>query len=203
MAVFLYSVKEMKKVLLFGTLAIITTGLLVSCANFGDSLRYVNNDIKLGKIGKVVYLSPEIYPEFEGIEEPTYQAFFSAVTDKMYSMGNIKVNRIDTPMPYDTIDVPTLKTLCNNNMADLIVVPKVKYFKVGLGKYVLSNQVVVSMKAYNKMGDFVMEVAYDTYSGNGRLVGSAENSVKIGTTGAIQKMFKEFRKRKMLGVYIS
>ncbi|MDE5526412.1 pyruvate decarboxylase [Elizabethkingia meningoseptica] len=193
----------MKKVLLFGTLAIITTGLLVGCANFGDSLHYVNNDVKLGKIAKIVYLTPEIYPDFEGLEEPTYQAFFSAATDKLYDLGDIKLSKIDTPMPYDTIDVPVLKTLCNNNMADLIVVPKVKYFKVGLGKYVLSNQVVVSMKAYNKMGDFVMEVAYDTYSGNGRLIGSAENSVKIGTSGAIQKMFKEFRKRKMLGVHIS
>lgn len=199
----MHSDTGMKKVLLFGTLAIITTGLLVGCANFGDSLHYVNNDVKLGKIAKIVYLTPEIYPDFEGLEEPTYQAFFSAATDKLYDLGDIKLSKIDTPMPYDTIDVPVLKTLCNNNMADLIVVPKVKYFKVGLGKYVLSNQVVVSMKAYNKMGDFVMEVAYDTYSGNGRLIGSAENSVKIGTSGAIQKMFKEFRKRKMLGVHIS
>lgn len=199
----MHSDTGMKKVLLFGTLAIITTGLLVSCANFGDSLHYVNNDVKLGKIAKIVYLTPEIYPDFEGLEEPTYQAFFSAATDKLYDLGDIKLSKIDIPMPYDTIDVPVLKTLCNNNMADLIVVPKVKYFKVGLGKYVLSNQVVVSMKAYNKMGDFVMEVAYDTYSGNGRLIGSAENSVKIGTSGAIQKMFKEFRKRKMLGVHIS
>ncbi|AQX47345.1 pyruvate decarboxylase [Elizabethkingia meningoseptica] len=203
MAVFLHSDTGMKKVLLFGTLAIITTGLLVGCANFGDSLHYVNNDVKLGKIAKIVYLTPEIYPDFEGLEEPTYQAFFSAATDKLYDLGDIKLSKIDIPMPYDTIDVPVLKTLCNNNMADLIVVPKVKYFKVGLGKYVLSNQVVVSMKAYNKMGDFVMEVAYDTYSGNGRLIGSAENSVKIGTSGAIQKMFKEFRKRKMFGVHIS
>ncbi|SQG05780.1 Uncharacterised protein [Elizabethkingia meningoseptica] len=199
----MHSDTGMKKVLLFGTLAIITTGLLVGCANFGDSLHYVNNDVKLGKIAKIVYLTPEIYPDFEGLEEPTYQAFFSAATDKLYDLGDIKLSKIDIPMPYDTIDVPVLKTLCNNNMADLIVVPKVKYFKVGLGKYVLSNQVVVSMKAYNKMGDFVMEVAYDTYSGNGRLIGSAENSVKIGTSGAIQKMFKEFRKRKMFGVHIS
>lgn len=83
-------------------------------------------------------------------------------------------------------------------MADLIVVPKVKYFKVGLGKYVLSNQVIVSMKAYNKMGDFVMEVAYDTYSGNGRLVGSAENSVKSELREPFRKCSKNSARERCL-----
>ncbi|WP_244614331.1 pyruvate decarboxylase [Elizabethkingia argenteiflava] len=193
----------MKKVLFFKTLTIIAASLFVSCSNLGYGISYMNHDIKLDKINKVLYLNPEIYPDFEGIEEPTYQAFFSATTDTLYKLGNIKVKRIDTEMPYDDIDVPTLKVLCNNNMADLIIVPKVKYFKVGLGRYVLSNQVIVTMKSYDKMGNLVMEVFYDTYNGSGRLIGSAENSVKIGTTGAIQKMFKKFQQRKAIGTPIS
>lgn len=45
---------------------------------------------------------------------------------------------------------------------------------------------------------FVMETAYDTYKGNGRLLGSAENSVIIGTKGAIRKISKELRNRQVV-----
>lgn len=188
----------MKKILFFSALTIVTAGVLIGCATFGDSLHYINNDLKLGKINRIVYINPDIFPEFDGLEEPTNQAFFSAMSDKMHEMGDINVKRIDTPMPYDEVDLKTLKSLVNNNLGDLIIVPKVKYFKVGMGKYVFSNQVVVNMKIYDRMGNFVMEVGYDTYSGNARLLGSAENSVKLGTTGALNKMFKELRKRKMV-----
>ena len=70
-----------------------------------------------------------------------------------------------------------------------------KYFKVGFGKYVFSNQVIISMKLYNAEGDFVMEAAYDTYKGNGRMLGTAENSVIIGTKGALRKISKELKNR--------
>ena len=91
-----------------------------------------------------------------------------------------------------------MRDICRNNNADVAVIPKVKYFKVGFGKYVFSNQVIVSMKLYNANGDFVMETAYDTYKGNGRLLGSAENSVIIGTKGAIRKISKELRNRQVI-----
>jgi hypothetical protein len=43
-----------------------------------------------------------------------------------------------------------------------------------------------------------METAYDTYKGNGRLLGSPENSVIIGTKGAIRKISKELRNRQVV-----
>ena len=80
----------------------------------------------------------------------------------------------------------------------MAIIPKVKYFKVGFGKYVFSNQVVVSLKLYDSEGNYIMETSYDTYKGNARLLGSAENSVIIGTKGAIRKMEKELRNRQVI-----
>ena len=90
-----------------------------------------------------------------------------------------------------------IKESCINNCAEIAIVPKVKYFKVGLGKYVFSNQVIVSMKMYNNDGELVIENSYDNYKGSGRLLGSAENSIKIGTANVIKNMITELRSRNM------
>ncbi|MCG2793214.1 MAG: pyruvate decarboxylase [Weeksellaceae bacterium] len=168
--------------------------LLVSCANFGDSLVYKNKNIKISKIKTVLFFSPEIFPDIEEIKEPTYTAFYSATSDKMKSLGNVQYLQVDTPISFDSVDVKMVTEICKNNDADVAVIPKVKYFKVGLGSYVFSNQVIVSMKLYDSRGNFILETSYDTYKGNGRLLGSAKNSVIIGTKGAIRKMNKELRK---------
>ena len=102
---------------------------------------------------------------------------------------------IDEPMKYDSIDRELVKELCINNRAEVAVIPKVKYFKVGIGKYVFSNQVIISMKLYNNEGDLLVENSYDTYKGSGRLLGSAENSVKIGTSNVIKNMISELRNK--------
>ena len=167
--------------------------LLISCANYGDSLLYKNKNYKIPKIKTVLYFNPEVFPDISEIKEPTYSAFYTATSDKMKSLGNIKYLQIDTPISFDDVDTKTVKEICQNNNADVAVVPKVKYFKVGFGKYVLSNQVIVSMKLYDSNGQFIMETSYDTYKGNGRLLGSAANSVIIGTKGAIRKMDKELK----------
>jgi hypothetical protein len=83
--------------------------------------------------------------------------------------------------------------LCNND-ADFAIVPKVKYFKVGFGKYVFSNQVVISMKLFDATGNLLTETDYDTYRKNMRLLGSTENSIKIGTNGAIKGILKKLKK---------
>ncbi|QCX53846.1 pyruvate decarboxylase [Elizabethkingia sp. JS20170427COW] len=198
MAVFLQPRRDMKKVLLYGTLAAVAAGVLISCAGAGNSKTYINKDLKLGKIQRIVYLNPEIYPKFEALQEPTDMAFYSATSDRFRKMGDIQLARIDSPMEYDKIDIPTLKELCENNLGDLIVVPHVKYFKVGLGKYVFSNQVLVRLKVYNKEGKFVMETNYDTYKAGGKLKGSAENYVETGASEVFQKMFKELKKQKII-----
>ena len=51
------------------------------------------------------------------------------------------------------------------------------------------------MKIYNASGDMLAETSYDTYKRNGRLLGSAENSIKIGTTGALKNINKILRKK--------
>lgn len=183
--------KQMKTPLSSFFLTFYVSILLISCANYGDTLVYKNKDFKISKVKTVLYFNPEIFPDITEIKEPTYTAFYSATSDKMKSLGNIKYLQVDTPISFDDVDTKTVKEICQNNNADVAVIPKVKYFKVGFGKYVFSNQVVVSMKLYDSKGHFIMETSYDTYKGNARLLGSASNSVIIGTKGAIRKIHKE------------
>ena len=185
----------MKKNILFGILSAV---IWVSCAGFGQKLVYFNQNLKLEKINKVVYFQPDIFPEIEEIKSPTYQAFFSAVTDHMRMYNGLKTIQMDSSMPYDSVDVETLKEICKNNDAEVAIVPKIKYFKVGIGKYVFSNQVLVQLKLYDSKGNFLMETQYDSYRGNARLMGTAENSIKIGTKGAIKKMKQELRNKKII-----
>ncbi|MBP7173319.1 MAG: pyruvate decarboxylase [Cloacibacterium sp.] len=185
----------MKKNILFGILVAV---VLVSCAGFGQKLVYFNQNLKLEKINKVVYFQPDIFPEIEEIKSPTYQTFFSAVTDQMKMYGGLKTIQMDSSMSYDSIDVESLKEICKNNEAEVAVVPKIKYFKVGIGKYVFSNQVLVQLKLYDNHGNFLMETQYDTYKGNARLTGTAENSIKIGTQGAMKKMKQELRNKQII-----
>lgn len=183
----------MKKLLLPLFLTFFLSTLLISCANYGEALLYKNKDIKVSKIKTILYFNPEVFPDISEIKEPTYNAFYSATSDKMRSLGNVKYLQVDSPMPFDEVDTKSIREICENNNADVAVIPKVKYFKVGFGRYVFSNQVIVSMKLYDAKGHFIMETSYDTYKGNGRLLGSASNSVIIGTKGAIKKMNKELR----------
>lgn len=143
---------------------------------------------------KVIYFSPEVYPNIEEIKEPTNLAFFSAVSDKVSGMRNNRMIRVESPMEYDHVDTQAIKEFCKNNNADFAVIPKVKYFKVGFGQYVFSNQVVVSMKLFDAHGNYISESSYDTYRRNMRMLGSTENSVKIGTDGALKDMLKDLRK---------
>lgn len=154
----------------------------------------VNQDAQEDKTKKILYFNPEVYPEVEEIKEPTNIAFFSAINDKSSIIKNSKMLRVNTPIPFDEVNPEDIKEYCKNNNADYAVVPKVKYFKVGFGKYVFSNQVVVSMKVYDEEGNLITETDYNTYKKNMRMLGSAENSVKIGTKGAIHNIIKNIRK---------
>ncbi len=144
---------------------------------------------------KVLYFNPEVDPDIEEIKEPTNTAFFSAVSDNLSERKN-KMLKTEIQVSFDSIDKQTISDYCLNNDADFAVVPKVKYFKVGIGKYVFSNQVIVSMKLFDATGNLVTESDYDTYKKNMRLLGSTTNSVKIGTNGAIKEILKQLRKIK-------
>ncbi|QOW10345.1 pyruvate decarboxylase [Kaistella flava (ex Peng et al. 2021)] len=152
------------------------------------------------KIYKVLYFNPEVFPDIEEIKEPTYSAFFSALSDHLSTSKSSKLLRVDYDIPYEDSEKNMIAEFCENNNAQYAVVPKVKYFKVGFGKYVFSNQVIVSMKVYNAEGDLLAETSYDTYKKNGRLLGSAENSIKIGTDGALKNINKILRKKYRLTV---
>lgn len=148
------------------------------------------------KIKKILYFNPEVEPDIEEIKEPTNHAFFSAVSDILSGYRKNKMLRAEVQVSFDSIDKQTIADYCMNNDADFAIIPKVKYFKVGLGKYVFSNQVVVSMKLFDAEGNFITESAHNTYHKNMRLLGSAENSIKIGTNGAIKGILKKLRKTK-------
>ncbi|MCE3023278.1 pyruvate decarboxylase [Riemerella anatipestifer] len=169
----------------------------VGCAAWGDSLGYLNKNIKIKKVKKVVYFNPLVVPEIPEIYAPTYHAFYSAASDFLKDKNSGKIVRVDCAMSYDNIDTEYIKEICLNNNAEVALIPKVKYFKVGFGRYVFSNQVLVSAKLYDAEGNFIIETSYDTYKGNARLLGNAENSVKIGTIGMLKKMNKEIRRHKL------
>ncbi|WP_185145846.1 pyruvate decarboxylase [Chryseobacterium sp. SNU WT5] len=153
------------------------------------------SETKGRKISKVLYFNPEVFPDINEIKEPTYTAFFSALSDELSNSKNTELLRVDYNIPFDTVEKALILEFCINNNAQFAVVPKVKYFKVGFGKYVFSNQVIISMKIFNATGDLLAETSYDTYRKKGRMLGSAENSIKIGTFGALKALNKILRKK--------
>lgn len=143
----------------------------------------------------ILYFNPEVEPDLEEIKEPTNTAFFTAVSDKISNRKN-RVLRTGSQIVYDSIDSRTIAEYAMNNNADFIVVPKIKYFKVGIGKYVFSNQVLVRMKVYDTDGNLITSAEHDTYRKNRRLLGSTVNSIKIGTLGAMKSLMAELQKLK-------
>ena len=181
----------MKKLFIFaGALTLVVVGI----TRVSAQRKEMPKASEIIKESKTIYFNPEVFPNIEEIKEPTNQAFFSAVSDKISSTDHGTMIRADLPFEYDNIDAQTIIEYCKNNDAEYAIVPKVKYFKVGLGKYVFSNQVIISMKLFDSEGNLLTETDYDTYKKNVRMLGSAENSIKIGTTGAINSLIKNLRK---------
>ncbi len=144
----------------------------------------------------IVFLNPTIEPEVEEIKKTTNDAFFSSVTEYISSINNVKMLRVQMPVNYENESKADIMDACKNNDAQFAVVSKIKFFKVGFGKYILSSQVIVSMKLYDASGNFISENSYDTFRKKARILGSAENSIKIGTVGAIKMMRKDWRKNR-------
>ena len=185
MAVFLQPHTAMKKIY-FLPLTLFTILLLSSCS--ANTSHIAEN--KVEKMQSILYFNPEVFPDIEEIKEPTYSAFYSAVSEQMGLYRNFKMLRVDSEIPFDDQDRTLISEFCVNNNAQYAVIPKVKYFKVGIGKYVFSNQVIVSMKLFDAAGNFLAEADYDTFKKNSRILGSAENSIKIGTSGAMKSLAK-------------
>lgn len=188
----------MKKNLLLILFASLGVSVLIGCATNGNRVDYINKKVKLGKLQRIVLYDPEIFPNIPEIAEPTNLAYFSALTDEMKLLGDYTLLRVNNVPDYQFTEIKNLQEICKNNSADAVIIPKVKYFKVGFGKYVFSNQVIVSLKLYNSSGDFICETSYDTYKANARILGKAKNSLKIGTVGALQKMSQQLRSNKII-----
>ena len=75
------------------------------------------------KIRKVLYFNPEVEPDIEEIKEPTNNAFFSAVSDKVSSYRKNKMLRAEVQIPFDSVDQQTIIDYCVNNDADFAIVP--------------------------------------------------------------------------------
>ncbi len=198
MALFLHRLQHMKKFLL--PVLLLTAGALVlksftsvSASSYSDPY---SDPYNLQKVQEIIIFNPEIDPNIAELRFPSYQTFFDGVTSEFARNKNVNINRIETPMTYDEVDIESIKEICKYNNSDLAVVPKIKYFKVGLGRYVLSNQVVVSLKLYNSDGTLLSETSYDTYRKNKRILGSTENTIKIGTSGALASLKKYIRRAK-------
>lgn len=144
----------------------------------------------------IVCFNLEIEPEVEEIKKATNDAFFNTVSDYFSNMSNVKMLKVQMPVNYNDVNIKDIADACKYNDAKFAVVPKVKFFKVGFGKYILSSQVIVSMKLYDADGNFISENSYDTFRKKARILGSAENSIKIGTVGALKMMIKDWRKNK-------
>lgn len=158
----------------------------------------INLEENSKKIKSIIYFNPEIIPEVEEIKSITYDSFFSSVSNRFSRFRNNKMLRVETPISYDQVDTNTVKEIITNNDGQYAVVARVKFFKVGIGNYVFSSQVVVSMKLYDAKGNLITESKYDTFKKNARIFGSAENSIKIGTDGALKIIIKNLRKQKHL-----
>ncbi len=144
----------------------------------------------------VLFFSPEIDPKVEEITDVTNISFFSETTDRFSNSPNFRMVKTETVNSYHQPDSAVITEFCANNDAQFAVIPKVKFFKVGIGRYVLSSQVVVSMKLYDSNGSFISEHHYDTFRKNARILGSAENSIKLGTKGALKDLIKSLRRHR-------
>ncbi|MCC2591418.1 pyruvate decarboxylase [Chryseobacterium sp. MFBS3-17] len=171
--------------------------LLVLCFQNLEAQILVQNDEQNSreKISRnVVYFAPEIFPPVEEIRSATYDAFFSAVTDRFANAKNSRMVRVDMPVTYQDTDAEVIREICLNNDASHAVIPKVRFFKVGLGQFVFSSQVIVSMKLYDARGVLIAENKYDTFRKNARILGSAQNSIKKGTDGVMKLMSKDLKR---------
>lgn len=144
----------------------------------------------------IIYFTPSIYPDVAEIKDATNEAFFSAVSDSYVNNRSRRMVRVDMPVTYEDADRNTIREICINNNATHAVVPHVKFFKVGLGQFVFSSQVVVSMKLYDAEGNFVSESSYDTFRKNARIMGSAQNSIRIGTNGVLRELSQNIKRKK-------
>ncbi|MEC5394338.1 pyruvate decarboxylase [Bergeyella sp. RCAD1439] len=185
----------MRKYLLPIVLLSAGAAVVYGCASAYSTTRRIatGNALNIENPQKIVCFNPEILPDVEEVKQLSYQTFFGEVSNKISRYNHLKMLRVETPFSYDHIDSDLMREICKNNEAKFAIVPKIKYFKVGIGKYVFSNQVVVSMKVYDAQGQLLSETSHDTYRKNKKILGSTENFIKTGTEGVMNDILKTIK----------
>lgn len=140
-----------------------------------------------------LYTNPTIEPPVEEIIAPTTIEFFDVVTHRFSANKNLKLIRSKSSVVAETDISKNIQELGENNNADYVVVPKLKFFKVGIGRYVFSSQVEVCLDLYNSEGKLLSSETYNTYKNDRRIFGSAENSIRKATQGAMKGLRKKFQ----------
>ena len=102
----------MKNLYLLGTRFAVLLLLTSYCAVFAQNA-LLNKDEKSYQI---LYFNPEVFPNIEEIKEPTYTAFFSALSDHMSTSKNNKLLRVDYDIP-----MTSPKLLLSRNFVRIIM----------------------------------------------------------------------------------
>lgn len=141
----------------------------------------------------VLYTNPTIEPPLEEIIAPTTLEFFDVVTHRFSDSKNLKLIRSKAEVVEEGDFAKNIQELGENNGADYVVVPKLKFFKVGIGRYVFSSQVEVCLSLYSPEGQLISSETYNTFKNDKRIFGSAENSIRKATQGALKGLRKKFQ----------
>lgn len=144
-----------------------------------------------------LYTSPHIIPDMEEIRDATETSFFDTVSDKMSQLSHAKFLYANASLTEEDENFHQhISELCLNNGADYAVLPTIKFFKVGLGKYIFSSQVAITLRVYKADGTPLFLGTFDTFKKKGRMFGSAENAIRKGTEGALRQLHKNIKKGK-------
>lgn len=158
-------------------------GLFFLCSFFSLS---VYGQILKDKHNTILFAQPEIEPDLPEIYSQTRKLFFEAVDNTHFPKVDKIIQLENTVLP----NAETIAEYCQNNGAQFLVIPKITFFKVGIGKYVFSNQVVVTLKLYNAEGVLTLTSSHDTMRNNARIIGATSNTVRIGSRGALKSMIR-------------
>ena len=66
----------MKKVLFFGIVITASACIIISCGSAGNRVEYINRQMKIPKIQRIIIYEPEVFPNIEEIKEPTTTTYF-------------------------------------------------------------------------------------------------------------------------------
>lgn len=184
----LETMKHKHRLLLLGVL--VATTVVCMKARAQKTVTQIPEVVVQKKKKTILYTRLNIFPEVEEIREVTENHFFNTIYERISKSNDLRILQTNGYVNMEENLQEQVAELCQNNDADFVVIPSIKFFKVGFGKYIFSSQVVVTLDLYNAQGHLVSSSVYDTLKRKGRMFGSAESSIKKGTMGAYKMMKK-------------